>query len=320
MSTIDVPNSVPSPTEDAHDLNKAFQGWGTNEKSVITILGRRTVNQIAEIRKAYASLYKESLLDRLHSELSGDFRKAMILWTTDPAERDAKLVNEALKRKNEKAVWVMIEVSCASSPDHLLAVRKVYRSLFLSSIEEDIGSSSMIKDSLKTFLVRLVSSYRYTEDYVMEELAKFEASLMYSAIKKKEMHDDDLIRIISTRNKSQLKLTFQHYKRLAGKSIDEDIEKHSRSSFAKMLISAVWCLTSPEKHFAEAIRWSIEGLGTDEDTLTRAIVSRAGIDMKKIKEEYKIKYKTTVTCDVVGDTSGDYKEILLTLIGAEEMK
>jgi annexin D len=69
---------------------------------------------------------------------------------------------------------------------------------------------------------------------------------------------------------------------------------------------------------SQVVRYSIEGLGTDEDTLTRAIVCRAEIDMKMIKKEYKAIFKTTVTNDVIGDTSGDYKEILLTLVGCEE--
>lgn len=71
------------------------------------------------------------------------------------------------------------------------------------------------------FLARLVSSYRYTNEYVMNELAVFEASLLHNAIKKNELHDEDVVRIITTRNKSQLKVTFLHYKRIAGKSIDE---------------------------------------------------------------------------------------------------
>jgi annexin A7/11 len=40
----------------------------------VEILGRRTAEQRAEIRRAYASVYKESLLTRLDSELSSHFQ------------------------------------------------------------------------------------------------------------------------------------------------------------------------------------------------------------------------------------------------------
>jgi len=40
--------------------------------------------------------------------------------------------------------------------------------------------------------------------------------------------------------------------------------------------------------------------------------------MNKIKEEYKVRFKTTVTSDIVDDTSEYYKDLLLTLIGSED--
>lgn len=81
-----------------------------------------------------------------------------------------------------------------------------------------------------------------------------------------------------------------------------------------MIIS---CLESPERHFAEVVRDSIIGLGTDEDMLTRAIVSRAEIDMTKVRDEYFNMYKSSMENAVTGDTSGDYKRFLLTLLGAK---
>ena len=56
------------------------------------------------------------------------------------------------------------------------------------------------------------------------------------------------------------------------------------------------------------------GLGTDEESLTRAIVTRAEVDMKKIKEEYK-RYGTSINDDIKGDMSGDDEKFLLTLVG-----
>ncbi|XP_042463117.1 annexin D3-like [Zingiber officinale] len=317
MTTITVPPSPLSPDEDANKLRKAFQGLGTDEKTVIEILSHRSAGQRLAIAKAYAHLYGESLLERLHSELSGDFRKAVMLWTMDPAERDAKLANKALKRKGDRDLWVIIEVACASSPDHLVAVRKAYCSLYSSSMEEEVAQSFSTVHPLSKLLVRLLTSYRYSGDHVDSELAKYEAAQLSDAVKSNQIGRDDVIRILSSRNKSQLKETFKYYNENYGKHIVEDIEVIDKSQFTTLLKTAIWCLASPENHFAEVVRTSVVGLGTDEDSLTRAIVTRAEIDLEKIKEEYKIRYKTTLRADVIGDTSGDYKRFLLALVGSE---
>ena len=67
----------------------------------------------------------------------------MILWTYDPLERDAKLVNEALKsrKKGIREFQVIVKIACASFPHHLVAVRKAYFSLFDCSLEKDISSN-----------------------------------------------------------------------------------------------------------------------------------------------------------------------------------
>lgn len=67
----------------------------------------------------------------------------------------------------------------------------------------------------------------------------------------------------------------------------------------------------------QVINKAIVGLGTDEDSLTRAIVSRAEIDTMKIREEYSKMFKSNLDEDVIGDTSGDYKDILMILLGAK---
>ncbi|ONK58347.1 uncharacterized protein A4U43_C09F11270 [Asparagus officinalis] len=292
-------------------------GWGTDENAVIEILGHRNAKQRIEIADAYKRLYDESLIARLQSELSGDFEKAVILWTLDPAERDAKLANEALKSvKGDKHLWPIIEITCASSPDHLINVRKAYCSLYKYSLEEDIDLHLAQHHSLRQLLVRLVSSYRYNGEDVDDALAKSEAAKLHDDIRNNQLHDDEVIRILGTRSKSHLKATFEHYKQDYGKTIDEDIEgnKSNDELIMSLLKVAVLCLDSPAKHFAEVVRSSIVGFGTDEGSLTRAIVTRAEVDMKKIKEEYK-KYGVSINDDISGDTSGDYKNFLLTLVG-----
>lgn len=56
------------------EMNYCFcVGWGTDEKAIIAILGRRNAVQRKLIRKTYEDLYQEDIIKRLESELSGDF-------------------------------------------------------------------------------------------------------------------------------------------------------------------------------------------------------------------------------------------------------
>lgn len=63
-----------------------------------------------------------------------------------------------------------------------------------------------------------------------------------------------------------------------------------------------------------------DGLGTDESSLTRVIVTRAEIDLLKIKEEYQNLYNTSILDVVVSDTSGDCKKFLIATIGNGKLK
>ncbi|CAN4123613.1 unnamed protein product [Withania somnifera] len=72
MSTITYPENS-SPVADAEAIRKACQGWGTDEKAIISIICRRNATQRKMIRQVYEELYSEDLVKRLESELSGHF-------------------------------------------------------------------------------------------------------------------------------------------------------------------------------------------------------------------------------------------------------
>lgn len=317
MASLKVLDVIPSPEDDSHKLKKAFQGFGTDEDVIIEILGHRDANQRKKIRETYHQLYNETLIDALKSELSGDFGKAVILWTYDPSERDARLANEALKSKKKgiKHLEIIVEMSCASSPQHIVAVRQAYCTLFDHSVEEDIVAS--VPPPLRKILVGLVTSYRYDKEVVDTDVANLEADRLHEAIKTKDLAHDDVVFILSTRNFYQLRTTFACYKKKHGNPIDKDIEKSGKGDLESLVRMVILCIDSPEKHFAEVVGTSIIGLGTDEDSLTRAIISRAEIDMMKVKSEYLNIYKSSLDDAVTGDTSGDYRNFLVTLLGGK---
>ncbi|KAK4738377.1 hypothetical protein R3W88_002074 [Solanum pinnatisectum] len=316
MGSLFVPDFIPSPIQDAETLRKSFKGHflglGTDEKAIITILGHRDESQRKKIKEAYQLLYNKSLIDDLHSELSGDFR------THDPLERDARLANEVLNSwiHDVTCLQVIVEIACASTPDHLVAVRQTYCALFGCSLEEDIIAHVSLP--AQKVLVNLVSSYRYNKVLVDHGTANLEASKLREATRTKQLGSDELVMILSTRNIHQLKATFKCYKQNYGFSIDQDITNCGEGLLESILKVVIWCINFPEKHFAEVVKVSTDGLGTNEDSLSRAIVTRTEIDMIKIKEEY-LKMKDTILDHAVADdTSGYYREFLMTLLGAND--
>ncbi|XVF24403.1 hypothetical protein REPUB_Repub13aG0124800 [Reevesia pubescens] len=253
MGSLKVLDVIPSPEEDSEKLKKAFQGLGTDEEGIIEILGHRDASQRKKIRETYQQLYNESLIDALNSELSGDFRKAVVLWTYDPSERDARLANEALKSKKKgvKHLEIILEMSCASPPQHLVAVRQAYCSLFDCSLEEDIVAS--VPMPLRKILLGLVTAYRYDKELVDMDVANLEADRLHEAIKTKELAHDDVVYILSTRNFYQLRTTFECYQKKHGNTIDKEIMNSGKGDLEALLKMVILCIDSPEKHFAEVI-------------------------------------------------------------------
>ncbi|XP_065875766.1 annexin D2 [Euphorbia lathyris] len=312
MATLKVPAHVPPPSEDAEQLHKAFAGWGTNEELIITILAHRNASQRNLIRQVYKEAYGEDLLKALDKELSSDFERCILLWTLDPADRDAYLANESTKRFTSSN-WVLMEIACTRSPHDLFKVRQAYHTLYKKSLEEDVAYHTT--GDYRKLLVPLVTAYRYHGEEVNMTLAKSEAKILNQKISDKAYADDEIVRILTTRSKAQLNATLNHYNNSYGNAINKSLKVDPEDEFLKFLRATIKCLTLPEKHFEKVLRQAINKIGTDEWALTRVVTTRAEVDMARIKEEYHRRNSVPLDRAIAGDTSGDYEKMLQALIG-----
>ncbi|CAN1224720.1 Annexin D6 [Linum perenne] len=229
------------------------------------------------------------------------------------AERDAYLAHEAAKKFSTNYLIVM-EIACSRSSDDLFKIRQAYHARYKKSLEEDVMDQA--KGEFRKLLAPLMTAFRYDEGIQADlSLAKSEAKILHDKISAKAYCDDEIVRILSTRSKPQLNATFNQYNDAFGSTITKHLKTDPKDEYLKLLRAAIKCLTYPEKYFEKVLRLSMKGFGTDEDSLTRGVVTRAEVDMQRIKEEYLRRNSVTLESAISGDTSGDYAKMLLALIG-----
>ena len=86
-----------NPQSDAERLRKAMKGLGTDEKTLIDVLCKRSNKQRQEIKAAFNQVYSRDLVKDLKSETSGDFCSTLEMLMLAPDELDAYSFHKAVK-------------------------------------------------------------------------------------------------------------------------------------------------------------------------------------------------------------------------------
>jgi len=127
--------------------------------------------------------------------------------------------------------------------------------------------------------------------------------------------ENTFIRIFCQRSRAQLAAISYAYHGMYGNSLKRAIKSETSGHFEYALLTILRCAENPAKYFAKVLHNAMKGLGTNDSTLIRVIVTRAEIDMQYIKAEYLKKYKKTLNDGVNSETSGHYRTFLLSLLG-----
>ncbi|XP_056698987.1 annexin D5 isoform X2 [Spinacia oleracea] len=192
-------------------------------------------------------------------------------------------------------------------------IRQEYEPLYSEDLLHRLAKELSGKLEL---LVALVGAQRYEGFEVDKNLADNDAKALYKAGEKKLGTNEDMfIKIFSQRSRAQLAAIDSAYHSMYGHSLEKAIKKETSGNFAYALLTLLRCADNPAKYFAKVLRKAMKGLGTDDTTLIRVIVTRVEIDMQYIKAEYEKKYKKSLVDAVHSETSGDYRKFLLALLG-----
>ncbi|XP_039753041.1 annexin B10 isoform X2 [Pararge aegeria] len=314
-TVVGVPNFNAS--EDAATLRAAMKGLGTDEEAIIAILTTRSNAQRQAISQAFTHEYGRDIIEDLKSELGGHFEDVIVALMMPPAEylcRELHHCMEGLGTEEE----VLVEILCTRTKPEIADIVDTYERLYNRPLAEHMCSET--SGDFRRLLTLIVTSVRKgardEEAGVDPARAAEAAQQLYDAGEAKWGTDEEIFnKILAHESFAQLRLIFEEYKNLSGRTIEQAIKAEIDGELKDALSAIVECVESAPAWFAGRLRAAMQGAGTDDRTLIRIVVSRSELDLGAIKAEYERLYDKTLESEVRGETSGDYKRALVALLG-----
>lgn len=219
-----------------HYLRKATAGLGTDEGVVVQILCSCSDEELRKISDCYRRLFGTDLSSLIESELSGDFKQLMkeLLKCQRPSEEH---VDEGKAKEDAEKLWsagegklgtneqVFIEILTRRSRAHIQRVFRYYEEKTGHTFEKGLKS-----ETSGDFRRALMAIIMPPSDYY--------SHLFSEAMKGAGTKDDQLIRLVSTLTKSQLKGANEVYTKKHNITLKEAI-KHETSGPYQSLICAL---------------------------------------------------------------------------------
>ncbi|XP_027714803.1 annexin A11 [Vombatus ursinus] len=310
----DAPNF--DPLRDAEVLRKAMKGFGTDEQAIIDCLGSRSNKQRQQILLSFKTAYGKDLIKDLKSELSGNFEKTILALMKTPVLFDVYEIKEAIKGAGTDEAC-LIEILASRSNEHIREINRAYKTEFKKTLEEAIRSDT--SGHFQRLLISLAQGNRDESTNVDLSLAQRDAQELYAAGENRLGTDESKFNsILCTRSRAHLTAVFNEYQRMTNRDIESSICREMSGDLEQGMLAVVKCLKNTPAFFAERLNKAMRGAGTKDRTLIRILVSRSEVDLLDIRAEYKRLYGKSLYHDITGDTSGDYRKILLKICGGND--
>ncbi|XP_041642092.1 annexin A5b isoform X2 [Cheilinus undulatus] len=299
---------------DAEVLQKAMKGLGTDEDAILQLLTARSNAQRQEIKTMYKTLFGKDLVDDLKGELGGKFETLIVALMTPPILYDVTSLRNAIKGAgtDEK---VLIEILASRTPQQVKDIIAAYRQEYDDNLEEDVAGDT--SGHFKRLLVILLQANRQTG--IQHGNIESDAQALFKAGEEKFGTDEQsFVTILGNRSPEHLRKVFDAYMKMSGYEMEESISRETSGGLKDLLLAVVKCARSVPAYFAETLYYAMKGVGTDDNTLIRVMVTRSEVDMLDIRTEFRRMFACSLHSMIKGDTGGDYRKALLLLCGGDD--
>lgn len=292
------------PVDDAKRLHKAIAGLGTDEKTLVKILGNRTKAQLCEIAMAYGRQFKNSLEKDLKGDCSGNFLALQLELIKPIINVKVDTLKKAMDGIGTRES-ALIDVICLAHPLEIIELNKLYPGNLISRVKGETSGD------FKKLLERLLEGKRIPYTQMDPNLAEQVAKDLYDAGERRWGTDDSFfIKIFTTYPPEFLQLVDAHYHRRYGHSLKHAVEKETSGDYCKALLA---CMSNPWDYYTDRLFYAMKGAGTDDKALIYIFGILNEWQLKYIERNFEKRHHKKLKDMIRGDCSGWYKELLLEL-------
>ena len=265
-------------------------------------------NRVA-IAQYYKATYETSLFDDIKTKIGGDFGYCAAQMFLSPLEFCIHHLKLGLKKSNECAM----EMLTSKTPEELKIIENAYKKDTGKDLKTDITKA--FSGAVGKNLLNLFDTPRVSNPKPNKSTCERYATTLANTDVKNWTEDENLFReIFIERSPEEIILIARYYLKITGNNMIDIIEKKAKGKNQTLLKEILYNNIMPHERFADKIYIAIKGAGTDEELLTRALVSRCELDMAAIRDIYPTKYKETLKEAIIDDTSGNYQKLCVFLV------
>uniref|UniRef100_A0AAY4E9H5 Annexin n=1 Tax=Denticeps clupeoides TaxID=299321 RepID=A0AAY4E9H5_9TELE len=297
------------PDKDAARIETAIKTKGVDEQTIIDILTKRTYEQRREIAFAYERRAKKDMISALKAALSGSLEAVILGLMKSTSQYDASEIRGSIKGLGTDEE-TLIEILCSRSSTELQEIKKVYREReyspnLLHCTLAGSGGGKTKRDEPSSVV-----------DY--EKIDEDARALYDAGVKRKGTDVKTWISIMSERSVPHLQKVFERYKSYSPYDMQESIRKEVKGDLEKSFLTLVQCFENKQLYFANRLQDAMKNKGIKEKVVTRIMVSRCEVDLKKIRSEFKRQHGKSLYQTIAEHSKGDYQMVLLSLCGGDD--
>ncbi|KAK1935367.1 Annexin A13 [Phytophthora citrophthora] len=308
-------NFFPDIDQSCQAIHHACKGLGTDENALIAALGARTADQRYLISVRYRQLFGKELKKVLKGETSGDFGRLLQLIARPLPEVEAAIIRKATKGLGTKET-MLYPIIMGRTNVELAILRKTY----YDKVGHDLGSTldgELSGDLKKVLLAALQAPMeQFNPGLHTPQRAEADAHALYKAGQGRLGTDErTFVNILVTSPPQHLQAINAAYVYKHKNDLIKAVKKEFGGDAEEALLFLVRMSLEPLELLAEMFEKTMKGFGTDEDALSATLVRYHGV-LNDIRPVYKKKYGTELRDRIHGETSGDYRKLLLTVFDA----